>query len=453
MSDAIDGAQQQVGEALAKARAGDDRELAAKVRELGEQFVRMFTGAMRMTRFHHTTNKAFEPIMKDLARAHEALLDLLGMVQVIMVEDQVYVNDQRLRMDDRIDAEDGFGPLWLRHGVGGMNFHGPLPEEQWRRLSLLGMGPVSAESPRAAMLAAIEAEGIQSVELLAVFRFQMKDEFRRSDKDLNAVMARASGVVDGLWGALASGRAANPLPVRKAVNELVDLDMDSEEESLARGRRDQRSHALSRHSRQVAALSMLLGRALGLPETALADLGVTACFHDVGYAMEEDGYAPPFSRHGTAGVRSLLSQRGFHEARIYRMLACLEHHRSYDEGNATLFARILHICDDFETLTRLRPGGALMSPPTAIARMRAASGQEYDPDLLQLFINRVGAYPPGSVLELDDGRWVLVISGVRSPETFDLPLTEVVREADGSDPIFAERIDLAEGARVRRVVE
>ena len=201
-------------------------------------------------------------------------------------------------------------------------------------------------------------------------------------------------------------------------------------------------------------LAVLLGRELGLPDTALADLGVTACYHDLGYATDEDGFAPPFSRHGSAGVRGLLAQRGFHEARVHRMLACLEHHLPFHAaGGTSLFARIIHIADDFETLTRYRPGGPLMSPPTALARMYAARGAEYDPSLIQLFVNRVGRYPPGTVLELDDGRWVLVLSGVRAPELFERPLTEVMREADGADADFPVLVDLAHECAVRRVVE
>ena len=201
-------------------------------------------------------------------------------------------------------------------------------------------------------------------------------------------------------------------------------------------------------------LSVLIGRELGLPETALADLGVTACYHDLGYATDEDGYAPPFSRHGSAAVRNLLAQRGFHEARIHRMLACLEHHRPFNApGGSALFGRIIHIADDFETLTRFRANGALMSPPTALARMYAARGTEYDPNLLQLFVNRVGRYPPGSVLELDDGRWVLVLSGVRATELFERPFTEVVRLADGTEPLMPIPLDLADEGTVRRVVE
>lgn len=454
LRDEVGEAQRDVGQAIDRARAGDDRELAARVRDLGEQFVRMLSGAMRMTRFHDAKNMAFDAPLKDLERSLAALRDLLGMVQIIMVEDQVYVNDQRLRLDDRLDADDNFAALWLRHDVGGMNLHAELGMDQWRKVVVSAMADPRLPHPRAALQTVLEAAGLSAIELLPVFRFRMKDELRRIDQDVGTLVKRAAGVIDGLWAGLAAGRAANPLPVRKMINELVDLPSQSEEECIARARVDKNTRAISRHSSQVAMLSLLIGREVGLPDTALADLGVTACYHDLGYANDEDGYPPPFSRHGTAAVRTLLAQRGFHEARIHRMLACLDHHQPYNApAGASLFARIIHIADDFETLTRYRSGGPIMSPPSALARMYAARGTEYDPDLLQLFVNRVGRYPPGSVLELEDGTWVLVLSGVRSAELFDQPFTEIVRLPDGTELIFPTSIDLADEGVVRRVVE
>ena len=102
---------------------------------------------------------------------------------------------------------------------------------------------------------------------------------------------------------------------------------------------------------------MLLGREIGLSEAALADLGVAATFHDAGYTADEDGYPPPFERHTTAGARQLLKQRGFHEARIRRLLVCLEHHRRFDNPRpASLSARILHIAHATRAvLPALRP--------------------------------------------------------------------------------------------------
>jgi hypothetical protein len=289
-----------------------------------------------------------------------------------------------------------------------------------------------------------------------VFRFVLSNEqtARKGNQAVREVYAMAAQAMGELWDSLALDRNPNPLPIRKLVNELVDMDPRRRTENLVLCTRDVRSPAHSRHSIQVATLAVLLGREIGLSEASLADLGVAASFHDAGYTTDEDGYPPPFERHTTAGARQLLKQRGFHEARIRRMLVCLEHHRDFDFPRpASLYARIVHIVDDYDTLTRYRPAGPLVAPPDALARMAAAAGTVYDPLLMQAFVNRMGAYPPGSILELDDRSWVMSTSTVRAPALFDRPLTRLVRTPRGNRPSDDEDIDLAlADFEVRRVI-
>jgi hypothetical protein len=127
------------------------------------------------------------------------------------------------------------------------------------------------------------------------------------------------------------------------------------------------------------------------------------------------------------------------------MLVALQHHLPANHSpKPSLFARIVHIADDFENFTRDREKGALMSPATAMGRMMAAAGEEYDPVLMQLFVNKLGCYPPGTILQLDDGRWVITTTGVRSPDTFDKPMSVLVKNADGSFTDSVVPVDLAE---------
>ena len=130
-------------------------------------------------------------------------------------------------------------------------------------------------------------------------------------------------------------------------------------------------------------------------------------FHDMGYAVREgadpkngfEGFPPPFERHAAAGARLILKQRGFHQAKINRALATLEHHHDFrsDSGTPCLYARIIRIADDFANFTRRKGQG--LTPHEAISRMASASGQWYDPTLFQIFVNRMGKYPPGTLLE------------------------------------------------------
>jgi hypothetical protein len=85
--------------------------------------------------------------------------------------------------------------------------------------------------------------------------------------------------------------------------------------------------------------------------------------------------------------------------------------------------------------------------------MAAHSGKAYDPDLFQVFVNKMGMFPPGSILRLASGRLVVSASGARSRKTFAKPLCQVVRNADGSQAGNRELVDLASEDRLIKVLQ
>ena len=143
-------------------------------------------------------------------------------------------------------------------------------------------------------------------------------------------------------------------------------------------------------------------------------------------------------------MENLLRQRGFHEGKVRRLRAVLEHHRPFAGTRPSLFGRILSIADDYDILTASFPGHPGLPPPVAQGAMWAARGKTYDPDLLAAFVQVMGAYPPGSLLELSDGRWAVVTSGGRDRERFVWPRVRIVREADGREAPGKEQEDLFE---------
>lgn len=452
-------AQERLGKALERARAGEDRELAAQVRELGQQLARLLFGLLRMTRVHASDNEAFDKPLHDLQAVIAALVELLGVVHCVTVEDQVYVNDVRIRFQDRVEGGGELGAELRRLGVGGLSFHQPPAVEHLRRLVRAFARPPVGVLDRTALVALLQSIGAQDIEVAGPFRFRVAGDGEEpvEAQDPRRVARRATAVVDETWDAMTGARVPNPLPMRRAVAEI--LHMGPGLEGLwedARG-----GSSFGGHCLRVCRLSLVLAQAVGLPEESVQDLGLAAMFHDIGYAAREGarpatgeraaepGFAPPFERHGTAGARLLLRQRGFHEAKVRRALACLEHHREYDDprGRPSLFARILRIAEDYDNL--LRHGGSALTPSRVLARMAGGAGSRYDPILMQAFVNAMGRWPPGSRLLLADGAIVRSISTARTPETWATPLARV--EVDGAGRTWAHfhpRLDLAQGPAV-----
>jgi hypothetical protein len=435
--------------ALARAREADDRELAGRVREEGQRLVFLTNGLLRASRLYAGENAALDGPAAEIARILVTLLELLGSVHLVCVEDQVYVNDVRLR--PRPSEQDVIAHLIAeldRHDVGGVSFHMPLDATMIKSLArAFADPPADPTAPRAALFLRL-APTVPLVELTGRYRFRVKGERAPVRRSHAEVLRTGAQVAREAFANLAAGRLPNPLPVRRAVIDLVD-GLKEDPDLAARAPLSRREHGVAEHHLlAVTSLAVSLGLALKLPEAELSDLGVAAMLHDVGYAKAgtKDG-------HPGAGVRLLARQRGFHEGKLRRLMAVAEHHMTLEQKPG-LFARILRIADDYDVLTAPRPGQPQVPPATAQAAMWAARGSAYDPDLMALFVQRMGLYPPGSLLELSDGRLVVSVSGGRGRDRFAWPLVRVVRNPDGSaggnQPL--DLYETREAARPKKVV-
>ena len=451
--------QEQLGNALNRARGGEDRELANQVRDLGQMLVRQLFGLLRLIRTHELNNEVFQKPIEDLRGTIATLLDLLGAVHIAAVEDQVYVNDTRIRMDERVEGGRTLGQELRRHQIGGFSFHAVPSNAELRHLVRRFSEDPSTDRPRVALLNALHADGVEHIDLAAVYRFRVSGEESTGGKgiDEREVATRTTGTIETAIYQLGKARMPNPLPMRRAVTEMLEAGAGAEGLWEAPAG----ATAFSAHTLRVALIASLIGEGLGVSEEVLQDLGVAAMFHDVGYAAREGavaakdgkpgqpGFAPPFERHGAAGARLLLRQRGFHEAKIQRALATLQHHRDFIDprGRPTLFARILRVAEDYDTMVTPRRGGPKLRPSEALGRLRAGARHAYDPVLVQILINRLGRFPPGMLLDLADGRVVRVVSVARTPETWAKPLCQVLVRVDGTEPEELEYVDLAEEGR------
>ena len=442
-------AQVTIGQAIEGARGGEDREIAQTVRDLGEHLVRQLHGLLKLTRMHASDNAAFAQPTREAVQTLQRLYDLLGVTHLVCVEGLVYVNDVRVRLEERSGIE--LGDELLRHGCGGLTFEEPLDSAEVRALCglLVGGAPgtaaVAGDPPPSALegfRGALRALGLEQVSASGVHRFLMSSEGQAARHTDPRVVVRAAMVaVAEAFDNLFRSRLPNAIPVRRAVIGLIE---QADEAMVVSAEQDPTLPAHAQHAVRVTTLALRIGLELGFSDAALADLGVACMLHDVGYADRVGGLPPQFDAHSGCGVRLLLRQRGFHQAKIKRLLATLEHHAPFDgTPRPSLYARILRIADDYDTLTRDRRPGALATPPEALGRMQTASGTKYDPVLFQMFLNAVGPFPPGTRLRLADGRVVVTVTCARGAAKFGKPICRVLRFADGRVPTQPVMVDLA----------
>lgn len=445
--DELSSAQAALGRALGRARAGEDRELAQRVREGGEAMAHMLGGLLKLTRTHSPDNRAFDAPVAEFGRALAALGEQLGTVHLVTVEDQVYVNDIRIRAEGKAGMKD-LGAELRRHNTGGLSFHGPLDPGLIRRLVAGLAGPAAPATPRRSLGAWLEEQGVGSVELTGIYRFRTTHaDAGVPRRDPAEVLARLLELMGETFENVAAGRVLNPLPLRRCVIEGLEAGIEAPAFWL--GFPDCPPHAS--HAVEVAMVALLLGKAARLSSGALQDLGIAALIHDAGYLAPGVGEGPAaLARHSLEGARILLRQRGLSEAKLRRLRAVLEHHRDFADAAArpSTFGAILRLAEDYVNVVRLY--GAKVTRDAALGAMLKAGGRLYQPALAQLLVNALGRFPPGSLLELDDGRWGRSTAPARGADLWDKPLVRLLDPATRQPT--GGLVDLARGGAVRRAL-
>ena len=182
----------------------------------------------------------------------------------------------------------------------------------------------------------------------------------------------------------------------------------------------------SMHPVNVTIVSLLLGKAMGMPQAELVDLGLAAFLHDIGkielpdrVRWHEDSFSTAESRlyqeHVALGVH-LAKNMALPASAI---LAIAQHHELADGSGfpqrtkADAMGRrshILALVNRYDNLCNPSRSASALTPHEALSLIFAQLKSRFDSATLSAFIRMMGVYPPGSVVQLVDERYALVVS-------------------------------------------
>lgn len=182
----------------------------------------------------------------------------------------------------------------------------------------------------------------------------------------------------------------------------------------------------SAHAVSVSLLSLLLGRAQGWSEADLLDLGVGALTHDIGklkiperVRSRQNHFSPAdlahYQDHVAHGVQ-LGRSMGLSSAAL---LVIAQHHEMMDGAGfpnrstgdrLSLAARLVAIVNRYDNLCNPHMPSHALTPHEALALMYAQGQSKFDTGLLNAFIKMMGVYPPGSLVQLSDERFAMVVA-------------------------------------------
>jgi putative nucleotidyltransferase with HDIG domain len=295
----------------------------------------------------------------------------------------------------------------------------------------------ATESPEAAALRErrITAAAQRSALLLCERQFA---EATRECKALTELVSGRPAVAHAKASAL----------TRAFVGKLLDAD-----EVCIRLLTEAAGDRASAHAVNVTLISLLMGRALGLPDADMLDLGVGALLHDIGkidlparvrhreehFSASEARFYEQHVTHGVAHARKMGLSPG-------ASLVIAQHHEHADGSGFPLKsgsermtpgASIVALVNRYDNLCNPQQPALALTPHEALSLLFAQGKSRYDSAILGAFIKMMGVYPPGSVVQLTDDRFAIVI-GVNSSRPLRPRVAVHDPRGPADEPVFMD---------------
>ncbi|HEY5683507.1 MAG TPA: HD-GYP domain-containing protein [Sulfuricaulis sp.] len=223
------------------------------------------------------------------------------------------------------------------------------------------------------------------------------------------------------------GKNINSLGAKKVVGEMVESVIRNPDALTTFTQLKKKDEYTAQHSMRVCILALSFGRHLGFDHSELNLLGIGALLHDIGKmkvpseilnkpgALNEYEYAQMKS-HVPHGVAILEKTPGIPRPAI-EVARC--HHERYTgsgyiaglKGDQIgLFGMIGGIVDCYDAISSDRAYHTGMSAHAALKKMYEWRHRDFHPGLVEQFIQCMGIYPIGSVVELNTGEIGVVVT-------------------------------------------
>lgn len=257
------------------------------------------------------------------------------------------------------------------------------------------------------------------------------------------------------------GNAIDTEAAKEVVTDCVDSILRNPHALLWMAKIKHVDHYTMEHCLNVCILAVAFGRHLRLPKEDLVKLGIGGMLHDIGKMRVPleilnkpdkltDEEFEIIKTHTEEGRKLLMKSEGSLSSAID---VAINHHervdgKGYPRGlfayELSSYSRIIAIVDAFDAMTSDRCYDQARSTLDALKEIYRHRGTHFDEDYSLEFIQLMGPYPPGTIVELINGYVAIVLSSMEKKR--HLPLVKLVLDQD-KQPIGEEFIDLQDVQR------
>lgn len=236
-----------------------------------------------------------------------------------------------------------------------------------------------------------------------------------------------SHTIENLMVDIANNKKLELPSLKNAINPMVDSIIRNPDAFAWLTRIKTKDNYTYNHSVSSAVWAVAFGRHLGLPKKDLQSLAIGAMLFDVGKVKLPEKLINNKNRfnqyefklvkkHVEYSIEIVKGIKGINDD-IVDMVST--HHERYNgsgyphglAGNQIpLFGKIAGIVDCYDAIISDRPFASPISPHDAVKKLYEWRNLDFQSELVEQFIQVVGIYPVGTIVELSDGRVGVIIS-------------------------------------------
>jgi HD-GYP domain-containing protein (c-di-GMP phosphodiesterase class II) len=308
-------------------------------------------------------------------------------------------------------------------------------------------------------LASLEFKLLKKTAPSAHAEHRYRDEIPLQDEMGNArkVESRSRELIYTIMDDVRLGRSLPTVEAKKVVAELVESVVRNPDALVWLTQLKNQDEYTALHSIRVCILALTFGRHLELPPEHLNVLGIGALLHDIGKLKIPDAILNKPARltdaeytimktHVPLGVALLENSPGIPAAAIE--VTGRHHERysgqgyisGYSGDNIGLFGMMGAIVDCYDAVTSDRSYQAGISAYDALALLYKGRNSDFHTGLVEQFIQCMGIYPIGSIVEMSSGSVGVVVSINRARRL--KPMVALVLNADKQPYAPATVVDL-----------
>lgn len=254
-----------------------------------------------------------------------------------------------------------------------------------------------------------------------------KDEHPRAKAALDSLLDDLSDIFEHV----SSSGKVDAVRLKKSADPIIASISRNPDACLWLGRLKQHDQYSYQHSISASIWAVALGRQLGLQKHDLRSLAIGAMLMDVGKILVDpellradrsltEEETREMQHHVAHGLH-LVKKSGIINQDVLDMVAF--HHERYDgtgypRGLAAdqipPFARIAAIVDTYDAITSDRSYAPAKAPAEAVRMLYQERDCKFQAELVEAFIQAVGIYPAGTIVELTSGEVGLVVAESRT---------------------------------------